>query len=69
MENHDKAGSEIHGLILLERQLRNNVVYNMKETVKQGAVLKEEVPEVAVNGENCRELYEKYNYLLPTTER
>jgi len=38
MENHDKTGSEIHGLILLEKQLRNNAVYSMKKTVKQGAV-------------------------------
>ena len=34
MQNHDKAGSEIHGLVLLEKHTRDNTVYGMKKAVK-----------------------------------
>lgn len=53
MENHDKSGSEVHGLVLLEKQAGNNTVYSMKEAVKESAVKEKEVPEVFINGEDA----------------
>ena len=52
MENHDKTGGEIHGLVLLIKHVGNNTVYSMEETIKQCPVIKEKLPEVFVDGEN-----------------
>ena len=40
MENHDEAGSEIHGFVLFEEHAGNNVVNSMKKAVKERAVFK-----------------------------
>lgn len=52
VENHDKAGSEVHGLILFEKHAGNNAVYSMKKAVKERAVIQEKLPEVVINGKN-----------------
>ena len=52
MENHDKTGGEIHGLVLLIKHMGDNTVYSMEETIKQCPVIKEKLPEVFVDGEN-----------------
>lgn len=38
VENHDETGSKVHGLIQLKEHTRNNAVYSMEETIKQGEV-------------------------------
>ena len=52
MENHDKTGGEIHGLVLLIKHMGDNIVYSMEETIKQCPVIKEKLPEIFVDGEN-----------------
>lgn len=52
VEYHDKAGSEVQGLILLEEHAGNDTGYSVKQAVKEGAVIQEEIPELFVNGEN-----------------
>ena len=52
MENHDKTGSKVHGFILLKKHVGNDIVYGMEEAVEEGAVLKEEIPELFVNGKD-----------------
>ena len=52
VEDHDKAGSEVHGFILFIEHLRDNLVHSMKEAVKQCPVMKEKLPKVFVNGKN-----------------
>ena len=53
MENHDKTGSEIHGLILFEKHSWDNAVHGMKETVKQGTVIQKKVPELFIDCKNA----------------
>lgn len=53
MEDHNKAGGEVHGLVLFKEHMGDNAVHCMKETVKQGAVIQEKAPEVFVNGEHA----------------
>ena len=52
MENHDKTGSKVHGFILLKKHVGNDIVYGMEEAVGEGAVLKEKIPEVFINGKD-----------------
>lgn len=52
MENHNKTGSEVHGFVLLEKYARDNTVYGIEETIKQGSVFQKEMPEVFINGKN-----------------
>ena len=52
MEDHDKTGSEIQGLILFEKHAGNNAVYSMKKAVKERAVIEEKIPELRINGKN-----------------
>ncbi len=51
MEDHDKARSEVHGLILLKKHTGDNAVHRMEQTVEQGTVTHEEITEVFINGE------------------
>ncbi len=53
MEDHDKAGSEVQGLVLFKKHMRDNTVYRMKEAVKQGTVIQEEITEIFINGEHA----------------
>ena len=52
MQNHDEAGSEVHGLILLKEHTGDNAVYGMEKAVKEGAVFQEKIPEVFINGKD-----------------
>lgn len=60
MENHDEAGSEIHGFVLFEEHAGNNVVNSMKKAVKERAVFEEKMPEVFVNGKNAMAVLDIY---------
>lgn len=52
VENHDKTGSKVHGLILLKKHAGNNTVYGMKEAVKERTVIQKKLPEMFINGKN-----------------
>ena len=52
VEDHDKAGGEVHGLVLFEKHAGNNAAYSMKKAVKEGAVIQEKIPELCINGKN-----------------
>jgi len=52
VEDHDKAGGEVHGLVLFEKHTGNNTVYRMEKAAKQSAVLEEKIPQVFVNGKD-----------------
>ena len=49
MENHDKTGSEVHGLIQVEKHTGDDAVDCMKKAIKERAVMQEKVPELRVN--------------------
>ena len=53
MENHDKTGSEVHGFILFEKHTRNDTVYGMEQTVKEGTVVKEKIAELLIDSKNA----------------
>ena len=53
MENHDKTGSEVHGFILFEKHARNDTVYGMEQTVKEGTVVKEKIAELLIDSKNA----------------
>ena len=52
MENHDETRSKVQGFILFEKHAGNDTVNGMEETVQEGAVLKEKIPEVFINGKD-----------------
>lgn len=52
MEDHDKAGSEIHGFVLFEKHAGNDTVNGMEEAVKEGPVKKEKLAELIIHGKN-----------------
>ncbi len=52
VENHDKAGSEVHGLVLFKKHVGNNTDNGMKKAVKESPVIEEEFPKVFINSEN-----------------
>ena len=53
MENHDIAGSKIFGMIQVEKHTGYDTGNRVKEAVQEGAILKEEVPEIFINGKNA----------------
>ena len=53
MKNHDKAGSEVHGLVLFVKHAGNNTVHGMEEAVKEFAVVEEKFAEVFIDGEHA----------------
>ena len=53
MENHDKTESEVHGFILFEKHTRNDTVYGMEQTVKEGTVVKEKIAELLIDSKNA----------------
>lgn len=53
VENHDIAGSEVLGMVQIEKHTGYDTGDGMKETVEEGTVLKEEVAEVFINGKNA----------------
>lgn len=52
VEYHDETGSKVHGLILFKKHMGDNAVYGMEETVKEGTVIQEKLPELFINGKN-----------------
>ena len=52
MEDHNKTGGKVHGLVVLKKHTGDNTVHGMEETVKEGTVIRKKLPEPAVNGEN-----------------
>ena len=53
VEDHDKTGSKVHGLILLKKHAGNNTVYGMKEAVKERTVIQKKPPEMLINREDA----------------
>ncbi len=53
VQDHNEAGSEVHGFVLFEEHAGDNTVDGMEEAVKEGAVMKEKVTEVFINGKNA----------------
>ena len=53
VENHDISGSEVLGMVQIEKHTRYDTGDGMKETVEEGTILKEEVAEVFINGKNA----------------
>ena len=49
MEDHDKTGSEVQGLIEVKKHTGDDAVDSMKKTIKERAVLQEKVPELSIN--------------------
>ena len=49
MEDHDETGSEVHGLIQVEKHTGDDAVDCMKKAIKERAVMQEKVPELRVN--------------------
>ena len=52
MEDHDKAGGEVHGFILLQEHTGNDTGDGMEKAVKQAAVMEEEFPKLVIYSEN-----------------
>ena len=52
MEDHDKAGSEMHGFVPFEKHAGNDTVNGMEEAVREGPVKKEKLPELFIHGKN-----------------
>ena len=53
VENHDISGSEVLGMVQIEKHTGYDTGDGMKETVEEGTILKEEVAEVFINGKNA----------------
>ena len=49
MEDHEKTGSEVQGLIEVKKHTGDDAVDSMKKTIKERAVEQEKVPELRVN--------------------
>ena len=53
VQNHNKSGSEIAGLIHFEKHAGDNTGNGMEEAVKQGAVFQKEITKRVINGEDA----------------
>ena len=53
VEDHDVAGSEVFGMVQIEKHAGYDTGDGMKETVEEGTVLKEKVAEIFINGKNA----------------
>lgn len=52
MEDHDVAGSEMSGMIQIEKHAGNDTGNGMEETVQERTVQKKKVAEIFINGKN-----------------
>ena len=52
VEDHDKARCEVHGFILLQEHTGNDTGDRMEKAVEEGAVVKEKVAQLLINGED-----------------
>ena len=62
MEDQDKTGSKVHGLILLKKHARNNIVYGMKKAVGEGTVIEEKIPELLIDCKNAVAMTDIYQF-------
>ena len=62
MENHDKSRRKIFGFIHLEKHVRDNTCNCMKKAVKEGAVFKEKITKVFINGEDTMPVLYIYEF-------
>ena len=53
VQDHDKTGSKVHGLILLGKHAGNDTANGMEQAVKQCAVVQEKLAEVLVDGKDA----------------
>ena len=58
MEDHDEAGSKVHGLVLPKEHTGDNAVYCKEKAVKKGAVIEEEAPQVFINRKDAVTVYD-----------
>ena len=52
VQDHDKTGSEVSGLIEIKKHPGNDTGSSMKQTVKKRAVMEKENTQIFINGEN-----------------
>ena len=52
VEDHDKAGGEVHGFIELQEHTGNDAGDGMEETIEERAVMEEEVPKLRINSKD-----------------
>ena len=52
MEDHNKTGSKVHGLVELVKHAGDYTGDRMEKAVKEGAVKEEKVPELGINGKD-----------------
>lgn len=52
VEDHDKTGSEIQGMIQVKEHTGDDTADSMKKTVKKRPVVKEEIPEIFIDRKN-----------------
>ena len=53
VEDHDISGSEVLGMVQIEKHTGYDTGDGMKETVEERTVLKEEIAEIFINGKNA----------------
>ena len=53
MKDHDIAGSEVLGMVQIEKHTGYDTGDGMEETVQERSVLKEEAAEIFINGKNA----------------
>ena len=52
MQDHDKSGSEVFGLIEIEKHPGNDTGNSMKQAMKERTVSEKEITQIFINGEN-----------------
>ena len=52
VEDHDKAGSEVHGFIELQEHTGNDAGDGMEETIEERAVIEEEVSKLRIDSKD-----------------
>lgn len=53
VKNHDKARSIIHGSVDLMKHTKNNTIYGMEETIKQGTIFQKKRTKMFVNSKDA----------------
>ena len=52
VEDHDKAGSEVHGFIEVQEHTGNDAGDGMEETIEERAVIEEEISKLRINSKD-----------------
>ena len=52
VEDHDKAGSEVHGFIELQEHTGNDAGDGMEETIEERAVIEEEISKLRIDSKD-----------------